>query len=152
MTSYKQKYPIKGVYVRWHSSKIFPDYRDVSGPIVSQKRLNNAKNLVKKILDEEYSKIEKEYKKRFNGIITLNLEFAKYKVDNAKLSSTIKPEEEYYGWAMGDKIRISCTKMSDEAIIGTLLHEALHDIAKVNGKDVCENDEHIIIRNLGDVW
>ena len=40
---------VKGMYIRW-GVDMFPDYRDVSGPNVSQKRLNRAKTIVVLIL------------------------------------------------------------------------------------------------------
>ena len=149
--SYKQKYPIKGVYVRW-SSNIFPSYRNVSGSVVSNKRLNRIKPLVKRILLEDSSIIEREFKKRYSGNVKVDFKLAVDKVEKAKLSSVLKPTEEYYGLTSGRYIWITPMKMSDEFLIGTLLHESLHDICTVNGKSMCENDEHIVMRALGDVW
>ena len=40
---------VKGMYIRW-GGNLFPDYRDVSGPNVSQKRLQRAKTIVVLIL------------------------------------------------------------------------------------------------------
>ena len=40
---------VKGMYIRW-GGDIFPDYRDVSGPHVSHKRLQRAKSIVVLIL------------------------------------------------------------------------------------------------------
>ena len=40
---------VKGMYIRW-GGDIFPDYRDVSGPHVSHKRLQRAKSVVVLIL------------------------------------------------------------------------------------------------------
>ena len=154
MPTYKQKRPIKGVYVRWFpsSSKVFPDYREVSGSIVSAKRLNRARELVKNILEQDKNIIEREFKKRCSGTPKVDIEMAKRKVDKAKLSSTVKPDESFYGLTTGEFIWITPMKMSDEFLIGTLLHEALHDICTVNGKNMCENDEHIVMRALGDKW
>ena len=149
--SYKQRYPVKGAYVRW-SSKIFPSYRDVSGSVVSRKRLNRIKPLVKRILIDDASVIEKEFKKRHSGNVKVDFNLALEKVEGARLSSVVKPTEEFYGLTSGRFIWITPMKMSDECLIGTLLHEALHDICTVNGKFMCENDEHIVMRSLGDVW
>ncbi len=152
MVAYKQKRPIKGVYVRWctNASQIFPDYRDVSGSTVSMRRINKAKKLVIQILDTEKNIIEKEFKKRCNGSIKIDFNFAKEKIDTAKLSSVVKPDESVYGQTTAGTIWITPMKMSDELLIGTLLHEALHDICTVNGKIMCENDEHLVMRSLGD--
>ena len=40
---------VKGMYIRW-GGDMFPDYRDVSGPNVSHKRLTRAKKIVVLIL------------------------------------------------------------------------------------------------------
>ena len=42
---------VKGMYIRW-AGDIFPDYRDVSGPNVSHKRLQRAKPIVVLILNQ----------------------------------------------------------------------------------------------------
>ena len=53
----------KGVHVRWYknSSKVFPDYRDISGSVVGIRRLNRAKIVVQKILATRQSIITKEF-------------------------------------------------------------------------------------------
>jgi hypothetical protein len=40
--------------------------------------------------------------------------------------------------------------MSNEALVGTILHESLHNIGTINGKDICEKDEHTIMKSLGE--
>jgi len=40
---------VKGIHIRW-GGDIFPDYRGVSGPHVSHKRLQRAKSIVVLIL------------------------------------------------------------------------------------------------------
>ena len=42
---------VKGMYIRW-AGDIFPDYRDISGPNVSHKRLQRAKPIVVLILKQ----------------------------------------------------------------------------------------------------
>ena len=44
---------IKGMHVLWKNDKVFPDYKFKSGSYVSQKRINRAIKVVKKILEEE---------------------------------------------------------------------------------------------------
>jgi len=44
---------LPGFYMRWGNT-IFPDYRDVSGANVSQKRLSRAKKIVVLILKQVY--------------------------------------------------------------------------------------------------
>lgn len=152
MVAYKMKRPMKGMYVRWYdnSSHIFPDYRDVSGSVVSMRRINRAKKLVNTIIDSEQKTIEREFRKRCTGTPKFNFEFAKEKVNTAKLSSVVKPDESVYGMTTAGTIWITPMKMSDELLIGTLLHEALHDICTVNGKVLCEKDDHHVLRALGD--
>ena len=152
MVSYKMKRPVKGVYVRWfpNSSQIFPDYREVSGSIVGMRRINRAKKFVNTIIDAERSTIEREFRKRCNGTPKVDFEFAKEKVNTTKLSSVVKPDESVYGMTTASTIWITPMKMSDELLIGTLLHEALHDICTINGKALCERDDHHVLRALGD--
>ncbi len=49
-----------------------------------------------------------------------------------------------------DKVYVSAIKMSNEALVGTILHESLHNIGTINGKDICEKDEHTIMKSLGE--
>ncbi len=42
--------------------------------------------------------------------------------------------------------------MSAEWLVGTLLHEALHGAATMDNREICEKDEHQVIRQLGDDW
>ena len=152
MVTYKMKRPIKGVYVRWHSnsSHIFPNYREVSGSVVGMRRINRAKHLVNTIIDTEKTNIEREFRKRCTGTPKFDFEFAKEKVNTAKLSSVVKPDESVYGMTAAGTIWITPMKMSDELLIGTLLHEALHDICTINGNVLCERDDHHVLRALGD--
>ena len=85
------------------------------------------------------------------------------RVKKAKLQPD---NEERFGESNGFTIWISRMKMSDEELVcivvcrmlmlitvlqvGTLLHEALHCIAMVDNKEICEKDEHQVIRELGD--
>ena len=55
-----------------------------------------------------------------------------------------------YGEADDEKIWISKCKMSDEYLLGTILHESLHYCVTINGKDICERYEHFAIKILGD--
>ena len=68
----------KGYKIKW-SKGIFPDYRNLSGPEVSQKRINRAKNIVKLILDQERLKIRKAFhtfakKKFYNQNVNINVD------------------------------------------------------------------------------
>ena len=144
----------KGYKIKW-SKGIFPDYRNLSGPEVSQKRINRAKNIVKLILDQERLKIRKAFhtfakKKFYNQNVNVNVDIncALNMVDNTTLHTN---DEALYGESNGIQIWISSIKMSNEALIGTILHESLHNICTINSKDICEKDEHSIMESLGEV-
>ena len=144
----------KGYKIKW-SKGIFPDYRNLSGPEVSQKRINRAKNIVKLILDQERLKIRKAFhtfakKKFYNQNVNVNVDIncALNMVDNTTLHTN---DEALYGESNGIQIWISSIKKSNEALIGTILHESLHNICTINGKYICEKDEHAIKESLGEV-
>ena len=50
----------KGYKIKWGKG-IFPEYGNLSGPDVSQKRINRAKTIVKLILEQEENKITKAF-------------------------------------------------------------------------------------------
>ncbi len=144
----------KGFNIKW-SKGIFPDYGDLSGPDVSQKRINRAKNIVKLILNQEKNKIEKAFKifarkKYYNQNVNVNFDIdsAIKMVENTTLHTD---DEELYGESDGFQIWITAIKMSNESLIGTILHESLHNICTINGKDICEKNEHAIMKSLGEV-
>ena len=144
----------KGYKIKW-SKGIFPDYRNLSGPEVSQKRINRAKNIVKLILDQERLKIRKAFhtfakKKIYNQNVNVNVDIncALDMVDNTTLHTN---DEALYGESNGIQIWISSIKMSNETLIGTILHESLHNICTINDKYICEKDEHAIMESLGEV-
>ena len=60
--SYKKKCnSIKGVHLSWNNNHAFPIYNYNSGPIVSNKILKRAKDIVIHILTHERKKIEKAF-------------------------------------------------------------------------------------------
>eukprot|EP01084_Bolivina_argentea_P308700 533878_1 len=134
---------VKGVFIRWHKNGnyIFPDYREVSGSHVSQKRINTAKEIVCLILKQEEKKITNSFeefaKKRYGGrmILKVDIDGAIQRVNTAR----VKRDNDYdYGEADDERMWISACKLSDEYLVGTILHEAIHYIATFNGKDICE--------------
>merc|ERR1711874_393541 len=144
---------VKGMYIRW-GGDIFPDYRDVSGPHVSHKRLQRAKSIVVIILAQEEKRITRAFvefcKRRYHGqnrVVTLDFQAAIQRVKNAKLQPD---NDERFGESDGFTIWIARMKMSDEELVGTLLHEALHCLAMIDNKEICAKDEHQVIRELGD--
>ena len=145
---------IKGVHINWENGKIFPKYKYNSGSHVSQKRINKAIKIVLAILEDEEESIKKAFKKfaekRYKGKnIRVNFSFntAKDKVKNTRLG---KEDEDLHGEASFYKIWISSNKLSDDELVGTILHESLHYIATFNGNEICEKDEHIVMAKLGD--
>ena len=42
------------------------------------------------------------------------------------------------------------TNIKSKSLVGTILHESLHNIGMINGKDICEKDEHAIMKSLGE--
>jgi hypothetical protein len=145
---------MKGVHINWENNKIFPEYKYNSGPYVSQKRINKAIKIVIAILNEEEEKIKKGFKnlanKKYKGqnkTIKFNFDLAKKKVQNTKLSKNtdlIHGESNYY------QIWISSNKLSDDELVGTILHESLHYIATFDNNEICEKDEHYVMSKLGD--
>ena len=72
-------------------------------------------------------------------------------IDMVENTTLHTDDEGLYGESDGVQIWISSVKMSNEALIGTILHESLHNICTINGKDICEKDEHSIMESLGEV-
>lgn len=153
MTYKKQCNSIKGVHLCWYNKRVFPKYNYNSGPIVSNKILKRAKIIVIKILTYERKKIEnafkflaKRYKDKFINM-TFNYELAYKRV----LSTKLCPANDYcYGESDGSQIWICKNKIDYAELVGTILHEALHYFAFFNDKEICEKDEHYVMRLLGD--
>lgn len=126
------------VYIRWsrNPNHLFPDYRDVSGSTVSQKRINTAKKIVILILLQEQRKITKCFedlaRKKYRGkkmIVSVDIPSAIRRVQSAKL----KRDNDYdYGEADDEGMWITACKLSDEMLVGTILHEALHYIGTLH--------------------
>ena len=145
---------IKGMHVIWDSNKLFPDYKFNSGSRVSQRRINRAIKIVVSILEEEEEKIKKAFrelanKKYKDKKITIKYDFksAKKRVLNAKVnkaSDTVDGESDY------EQIWINSNKLGDDELIGILLHESLHYLATFNNKEICEKDEHYVMKILGE--
>ena len=143
----------KGYKIKWGKG-IFPEYGNLSGPKVSQKRINRAKTIVKLILQQEKNRIEKAFntfakKKFYNQKVNIKVDIlaAINMVDNTTLHTD---DQDIYGESDGEQIWISSVKMSNETLIGTILHESLHNICTINNKDICEKDEHAVMVDLGE--
>ena len=90
--------------------------------------------------------LKKKYYNK-NPITVVNLESAISMVENTTLYTG---DECLYGYSDGYSVYVSAIKMSNEAWVGTILHESLHNIGMINGKDICEKDEHTIMKSLGE--
>jgi len=153
MTYIKEINSIKGVYLKWNSNHIFPEYKYNSGPVVSNKILSRAKKIVIDILTHERKKIENAFTflaKRYKDKsikITYDYDLAYKRVRSTKLC----PANEYcYGESDERGIWICKNKIDYAELVGTILHEALHYFAFFNNKEICEKDEHYVMRILGD--
>jgi len=153
MTYKKRCNKMKGVYLKWNDNCVFPEYNYNSGPIVSNKILERAKKIVIEILTNEKDKIEKAFKsltKRYkdkNIEITYDYEAAYRRVRSAKLCPA---SDDCYGESDENGIWICKNKIDYAELVGTILHEALHYFAYFNKKEICEKDEHYVMRILGD--
>ena len=153
--SYKKKSnKLKGVCVKWDNNKVFPEYTYTSGPVLSNKTLVRAKKIVIDIMKEERNKIENAFltlaKKKYKGEkkeIRFDYETAIKRIYSTKLGA----ENEYcYGESDEKQIWIFKNKIPYDILVGTILHEALHYFAYFNNKEICEKDEHAVMRMLGD--
>ena len=153
--SYKEKCKkIKGVSIKWDKNQVFPVYTYKSGPILSNKILMRAKKIVIDILKEEGKKIECAFislaKKKYKGK-KVNIDFdydtAIKRICSAKLGGE---NEDCYGESDEKQIWIFKNKIPYDTLVGTILHEALHYFAYFNKKEICEKDEHDVMRALGD--
>ena len=153
MTYKKRCNKMKGVYLKWKDNCVFPEYKYNSGPIVSNKILKRAKKIVIEILTNEKDKIEKAFKsltKRYKDKyieITYDYEAAYRRVRSTKLCPA---SEDCYGESDESGIWICKNKIDYAELVGTILHEALHYFAYFNNKEICEKDEHYVMRILGD--
>lgn len=148
------KKKLKGFKVKWKPKHIFPIYKAISGSHVSQKRINRAKNIVIEILNSEKDKIDKAFKTLINKKYKNKNIMIKYfynssieRVKNTRLSN----ESDDIDAETNDNIIWICkNKLSDSHLIGAILHESLHYIARFNNKDICEKDEHYVMKLLGE--
>ncbi len=145
---------LKGIHITWDNNKIFPLYKNTSGSEVSQRRINKVIKIVLKILEEEENKIKKAFKELANKKykdkkinIEYNFNSSIERIKNTKVSNS---NEDLYGESDFDTIWISANKLSDDHLVGTILHESLHYLATFNKNDICEKDEHYVMRLLGE--
>ena len=147
-----KKVVIKGACLKWANQNIFPVYPPTSGSRVSQRRINRLKDLACMILRDEERKIFKAFKqvskKRGQNVrVDLDVDLAVKKVLNARVSPT---SETMHGESDEQTIWVAQNKVNDSVLLGVLLHEALHYAATFDDREICTDDEHRVIRILGD--
>lgn len=145
--SYKKK-----VNFKWKNGNIFPCYPKTSGSFASQRRINKLKHITLSIIKEGAHIIENAFKtlaksrgKRIN--VEMHLDWAEMKIKNARMANE---DNGLHGISDGSTIWISKNKINDAELLGVLLHESLHYCCTFNGNDICEKDEHRVMRMLGD--
>lgn len=131
---------------------VFPKYPPTSGSHVSQRRINKQKEVVVHILRTKQPQIRKAFEqlaKRYSKPpkIELHIEQAIEKVYAARVTYD---SEDLHGESYDYRMWIPAAKMNDTYLMGTMLHEALHYICTFNGKDICSENEHYVMRLLGD--
>ena len=144
---------MKGMNIKW-SDNIFPDYRDISGSYVSNKRINRAKKIVIQILIYEKNRIIDAFKtlakkRYYNKKVNIKFHIDKV-IDRVNTTKLARENDDLYGETDGYNIWVSSIKMSEEELIGTILHESLHSSTTFDNKEICEKDEHYVMRLLGD--
>ena len=61
-------------------------------------------------------------------------------------------DNNYLGETDGIEIRITRMPMSHPLLVGTLLHEAMHDWCKVRGCCMCCKKEHFCMTKIGEIF
>jgi hypothetical protein len=151
MTRKQQKYV---PYIRWKPGQVFPDYRDVSGSFVSRKRIRCLQPLAENVLrakEAHIAAVMRNFAQRRHGrgvCVSVDIDAAISKLRN--VTFTRSSSDTAWAESDGTQIWIYRHKMSDEKLLGLLLHESLHCIATINRQDICMRDEHRILRQLGD--
>ena len=79
--------------------------------------------------------------------ITYDYEAAYRRVRSTKLCPM---NDDCHGESDESGIWICKNKIDYPELVGTILHEALHYFAYFNNKEICEKDEHYVMRALGD--
>ena len=131
---------------------IFPEYPNTSGSHVSQRRINKQKEAVIRIIQTKQPQILAAFKqlaKRYSKTpkIELHIEQAVEKVRNARVTLD---SDELHGESDDYRMWIPAAKCNDTYLLGTMLHEALHYICTFDGNDICSENEHYVMRLLGD--
>jgi len=131
---------------------IFPKYPSTSGSYISQRRINKQKQAVIHILKTKqpqilaaFKQLAKRYRKQPK--IELNIDQSIEKVRNAIVTYD---SDELHGESDDHRMWIPAAKCNDTYLMGTMLHEALHYICTFDGKDICSENEHYVMRLLGD--
>ena len=136
------------------SDSVYPDYPEDTDVLVTDKRLSIAKWQAAQLFDEKGDEIRRRF---------TNYALRKYrckrrqiKFDNVGAVRRIKravlcyDDEEIWGRTDGHTIEISAGYMSYPQLVGTLLHESLHDWCRVRGRVMSCAGEHFCMHKCGD--
>lgn len=142
----------KGSSLTCKSNMLFPMYPATSGSHVSQRRVHRIQGIAIELVRSKQALIEKAFRtfatKRYNRPVRVKMLWKN--IEARILSAAVCQDESVYGECDESQIWISKEKMNDIYLLGTMLHEALHYGCTFNGNWICEDDEHIIFRSLGD--
>ena len=111
-----------------------------------KKRQEYFKLLDQKNIENGFKFLAKRYKDKSINI-TYDYDLAHRRVLSTKLCPA---NDNCYGESDESGIWICKNKINYAELVGTILHEALHYFAFFNGKEICEKDEHYVMRILGD--
>lgn len=134
---------------------VFPNYEiEEERRLITQSRLNRAKFHTLRILREHEEAIRtmfmeymKSSYKRHRGM-SVNMEEAYNRIRMARLGHNLV---ECWGESDDEVVEINADlRMNDHEIQGTLLHEALHYVARRDGKWLSTKAEHEVMSLLGD--
>ena len=133
---------------------IFPDYTKGKAYVVCPRRVKKEIPIVVEIITlnqrhilNAHKRLAREKYPNTKPIVTMDLESAVRKVRNTSLFE----HHEYLGLSDDESIWVNKSmKMNDALLRCTILHEALHYICQINGKDICTRDEHRVMECLGE--
>jgi hypothetical protein len=131
---------------------VFPNYPPTSGSFISQRRINKQKESVINILQTKQSQILAAFKqlaKRHSKQPKIEMHFDQA-IEKVRTAKVTYDSDDLHGESDDYRMWIPSAKCNDTYLMGTMLHEALHYIATFDGKDICEKDEHYVMRLLGD--
>ena len=136
------------------SGSVYPEYRAKKRALVTPQRLQIAKWQSKQLFKDGLS-TAKVYFRNFalrkyrckRSQITFDDKGALRRLENAILCDD---HPDMWGQTDGKQIEICECEMCDDLLVGTLLHESLHDWCRVRGKVMSCRAEHYCMAKCGD--